>query len=236
MRRLVIALLTGSTMLGLGGAAWAADLGRPPPPPVYAPAPPPPFSWTGFYLGGNLGWGWTSGDGTLWNTFVGAIPISGDGNGVLGGIQAGYNWQTGPWVFGLETDFQGSGGDGDITTTSLAGATIGSFKTPWFGTIRGRLGYAFADSWMLYVTGGGLYGKADMDGSPPGIGSYSSSTTYWTWTLGGGVEAMLWDRWSAKLEYLYADTPNKLPAPPGTTAADGSMNNNIIRAGLNYHF
>jgi opacity protein-like surface antigen len=54
--------------------------------------------------------------------------------------------------------------------------------------------------------------------------------------VGGGVETMLWDRWSAKLEYLYVGTPNKVPEPPGTTTADGNAHTNIVRAGLNYHF
>jgi outer membrane immunogenic protein len=210
--------------------ANAADLlGMPAKAPTqfYAPA----FPWTGFYLGGNVGWGWSSGDGTLWVTGLGGVPLSSDGNGFQGGVQAGYNWQTGPFVVGLETDFQGSSGSGDINATGLTG----TLKNPWFGTIRGRLGYA-QDNWLLYLTGGGLYGEANFDGTLATTGAFSSSTTYWSWTVGAGVETMLWDRWSAKLEYLYAGTPSDFPSPPGTVAVDGTINTNIVRVGVNYHF
>jgi len=187
------------------------------------------------YLGLNAGWGWSSGDGTI--TIGGASgSISGSGDGFLGGIQAGYNWQAGSVVFGLETDFQGSAGKGDLNGS--AGATTitsGELKTPWFGTIRGRIGYAW-DRWMLYATGGAAYGKLTYDGTLSTTGAFSSSATYWTWTAGGGVETALWERWSAKLEYLYIGTPNNFPTPPGTTDLSGDVHTNIVRAGLNYRF
>ena len=223
-------------LLGFGlSQASAADL--PARYPTKAPAPTyyaPAFSWTGFYIGGNIGWGWTSGDGTI--AFGGpAGPFSGDGDGFLGGIQAGYNWQSGAFVGGIELDFQGSGGDGDISGTAGGTTMTGSLKTPWFGTIRGRLGYAM-DRWLLYVTGGAVYGKAELDGTLSTTGAFSSSVNYWTWTLGAGVEAALWDRWSTKLEYLYISTPDEFPAPPGTTSLDGDSDTHVVRLGLNYRF
>lgn len=234
MYRPVLALLPALSIALLASPdSYAADIAVPPP--VKAPAPvyaPPVFTWTGFYAGANIGWGWSDGDGTMFVTGLAPIPFSGDGDGFLGGVQAGYNWQTGAFVFGLETDFQGSSGRGDISGGGLG--TIGTLKSPWFGTIRGRVGYAM-DRWMLYVTGGGAYAHLDFDGTLP-TGAFSSSTTAWSWTIGGGVEAMLWDRWSGKLEYLYIDTPSDFPAPTGTVAVDGTMNNHILRAGLNYHF
>jgi len=225
-----------ATALALPATASAADL--PARMPAKAPAyvAPMAFSWTGFYLGGNIGWGWSSGDGTFYGLGPVGVPVSGDGNGLLGGVQVGYNWQTGPVVFGLETDFQGSSGSGDLNG-SAGGVSVtgGTLKTPWFGTIRGRLGYAW-DRWMLYVTGGGVYGHLDYDGTLSTTGAFSSSADYWTWTVGGGVEASLWDRSSAKLEYLYVGTPDSFPIPPGTATADGSINTSIVRVGLNYHF
>jgi outer membrane immunogenic protein len=200
-----------------------------------APAMPPIqfYSWTGFYIGANVGWGWSNGDGTI--TFgPGSGPFSGKGDGVLGGVQAGYNWQAGSWVVGVETDIQAT--DGHASTSGAAGATIfsGTLKAPWFGTIRGRLGYAF-DRTLLYATGGAAYGKLKHTGTSSTLGAFSVSENYWTWTVGGGIEQGLGDRWSVKLEYLFVGTPATFPAPP-LTAVDGEIDNHIVRAGLNYRF
>lgn len=115
----------------LAGAANAADLPPRAAPPMKAPVyAAPPFSWTGFYLGGNFGYGWGEGSGTM--TFGGATgPIRGSGDGVLGGVQAGYNWQMGAMVVGIETDFQGSSATGDFSGTLLPGpvAVVGRTET-----------------------------------------------------------------------------------------------------------
>lgn len=232
MRPVLISAAALAAAIAVGGVANAADLApRRAPPPVKAPVymPPAQPSWAGFYLGVNLGYGWGSGSGTLYAP--GAIAISGSGDGILGGAQFGYNWQIDPWVFGLETDFQGTGIDGSITGTGFAATT----HTPWFGTIRGRVGYS-VDRWLFYLTGGGAYLKNDASGTLTGT-AFSGSSIGWTWTVGGGVEAKLWphSHWSAKLEYLYVGTPSSVPLPPGTTVS-GSTELNIVRAGLNYHF
>jgi outer membrane immunogenic protein len=231
MKTSLLALVTTSSLaLGLATSAMAADMPQRMPAKGPAVMYTPPFSWTGFYVGANAGWGWTSGDGSI---TVAGVPqtFSGDGNGFVGGGQLGYNWQAGNIVYGLETDFQGTAGSGTVTGTTFTGTA----RTPWFGTIRGRLGYAF-DRSMIYVTGGGAYGKSTLEGTDINSGPFWSSATYWTWTAGAGYEAMLWDRWSAKLEYLYFATPSDAPAPNGTTALSGSAHTNLVRAGLNYHF
>jgi len=217
-------------------SAFAADLARPMPVKAvpYAPYVPAAYDWSGFYGGLNVGYGWSSGSGTLSMGPV-AGPYSGSGNGILGGVQLGYNWQSGAFVFGVETDFQASGGKGDVTGTAGPIAITGSAKTPWFGTIRGRIGYAF-DRWMLYATGGGVYGKATLDGTVSTTGAFSSSTTYWTYVVGGGAEFALWGNWTGKLEYLYAGSPDSTPVPPGTTALSGSGRTHVVRTGLNYRF
>lgn len=230
MPRILLVLGCSAILLSSGiGLATAADLS---PPPAYVPAPQV-FSWTGFYIGGNAGYGWTNGSGTL-TTATGTELFTVSGNGFLGGAQAGYNWQVGPAVFGAEADFQGTTASGPFSAT--AGPTIGATeKVPWFGTVRGRLGYAI-DRVMLYATGGAVYGDTTLNGTVSTVGPFSTSTTFWSWTAGAGVEAAFWGCWSAKLEYLYIGNPNRTPVIPAITVLSASANTNIVRAGINYHF
>jgi outer membrane immunogenic protein len=209
---------------------------------VKAPAYVAPlFTWTGFYLGANLGYGWGDGNGTITNTTLAPVgasgPISGSGDGILGGFQAGYNWQTGPVVFGLETDFQLSGAQGTVTGNAGPRVFRGTGKNEWFGTIRGRVGYA-VDRWLFYVTGGGAYSHNKFSGNSTLAGvvtPFSSTATGWGWTVGGGVEAALVGNWSVKGEYLFLDTPDKIPTPAGTRIS-GNSNSHVIRLGVNYRF
>jgi outer membrane immunogenic protein len=233
MHKLAFALLAATSLAG-ATAASAADLPARMPVKAAPYVQAPLFTWTGFYIGGNVGYGWSSGDGTF---TIGGVtgPYSGSGDGVVGGVQAGYNWQSGPWVFGIETDFQGSGGSGGVNGVAGPSLVTATGKTPWFGTIRGRLGYAW-DRTMIYATGGGLYGKSTLDGVDSVNGPFSTSDTYWTYTVGGGIETALWDRWSAKVEYLYAGTPDRPAVPPAASAVSGSSDTHIVRVGLNYHF
>jgi len=234
MRTFAKAALAASA-LAITGAASAADLSAPRPLPAYKAPIVPVYTWTGFYVGANIGWGWTDGDGTLTTALGGPGPISGSGDGFLGGIQAGYNWQMGNWVLGFETDFDGSAGDGNLGGGPAATPLAATAKTPWFGTVRGRIGYA-AGRWLIYGTGGGIYMNEKLDGTIGGVG-FSSSTTAWSWVAGAGVETMLWDpRWSAKVEYLHAGTPDEVPTPPGTTGITGNINTDMVRVGLNYRF
>jgi outer membrane immunogenic protein len=101
--------------------------------------------------------------------------------------------------------------------------------------VRGRLGYA-VDRVLIYATGGAVYGDTTLNGTVSTVGPFSSSATFWTWTAGAGVEAAFSGSWSAKLEYLYVDTPNSTPAIPAVTKVSSSANTNIVRAGVNYHF
>jgi outer membrane immunogenic protein len=212
------------------GTAFAADI------PMKAPpqALPSYYNWTGLYIGANAGYGWASGDGTI--TIGGASgPVSGKGNGGFGGVQTGYNWQTGAMVIGLETDIQFSGQKGNVTGNAGADSFTATSKVPWFGTIRGRVGYAF-NRMMIYATGGGFYGEDKLEGTSSTSGTFSRSRDFITYTVGAGFETALWDHWTAKLEYLYVGPPNHVPGPPGTTAVTGSSHGNLVRAGLNYRF
>jgi len=210
-----VALLASTALPGM-----AADLAVKPPH-VYMP---PPWTWAGFYVGPNLGYGWA-------NTSVGGL--SSNLTGIVGGGQLGYNWQIGSFLLGFEGDFQGSsqGNDG----TSVVGGTTFAVeqRMPWFATLRGRIGYT-QDTWLVYFTGGAAWLDYHITASTPTAAS-SSDTTKTGWTVGGGVEWMFMPRWSAKLEYLYMDGGDTSVTVQGTTLS-GRARENVIRAGLNYHF
>jgi outer membrane immunogenic protein len=166
------------------------------------------YSWAGPYLGGNLGYTWGSIDNNL------AKP-----SGLEGGVQAGYNWQSGPWVFGVE---------GDIAATGAADTFASwKFSNPWFGTLRGRAGYAL-NNILFYGTGGLAFGE--LRGQTFGL---TESHINAGWTAGVGAEVGFAPNWSAKIEYLYVDLADS------NFTITGVSNGNrfgLVRAGVNYHF
>src|SRR6202022_2219096 len=112
-------------------------------------------------------------------------------SGFEGGAEAGYNWQTGPWVFGIEGDLEATGASDTFAPWK--------FSNPWFGTVRGRAGYAF-NNILFYGTAGLAFGELDGQNF-----SLSDSHTTAGWTAGVGAEFGLAQNWSAKIEYLYVD-------------------------------
>jgi outer membrane immunogenic protein len=249
MRRLIVAAvpLALSTVI-----AAAADWPRPAKVPAYTPAPAPMrafYDWTGFYVGGNLGGGWAN----VRTDFGAGGATFATGNdslsGVLGGLQLGYNWQTGPAVFGLEADFQYSGVSGQLDAPTCPAAVCGvattasiKHKLPWFGTVRGRVGYA-QDTWMIYGTGGWAYARLDTDASATAgavSATLSRSENRSGWVLGGGIEVAFSRSWTAKAEYLYmdygrrSDTLTFTGIPP--ISMTSRISENVVRAGVNYRF
>jgi outer membrane immunogenic protein len=224
MKRMCVAGLIMLAANALAGAAAAADLGTryPQQPYVKAPLYTPPFSWTGFYLGLNGGGGWGS---STWDR-TGSFDLSG---GVIGGT-AGFNWQTGPAVFGLEGDMDWSGVSGTTVAGCAAGCTT---KNDWLGTARGRAGYAF-DRFLPYITGGLAFG--DIRASTPGFAG--ASQTNLGWTIGAGVEAAIVGNWSAKAEYLHVDLGSfNCGLSCGPTSTDNvSLREELLRGGVNYRF
>ncbi|HEU4660532.1 MAG TPA: outer membrane protein [Pseudolabrys sp.] len=222
MKRVVLASLAAFAMCATcattATTATAADLGRalPTKAPEYVP---PMYSWTGFYLGINGGGGWgTSSFSAPFTT--GSFDTSG---GVVGGT-IGYNWQTGPVVFGLEGDIDWSGIRGD---TICAPLTSCETRNDWLGTFRGRLGYA-ANMFMPYITGGLAVGNIKTN--IPGFGS--SDETNAGWTIGAGLETKIAGPWSAKIEYLFVD----LGRGDSVLGSDAKFRTNLVRAGVNYRF
>ena len=229
------------------GAAMAADL----PASMFAkapPAPPPRPSWTGFYggvnLGGSLGHQHSSLDDAISDARILSNPLG--LNGVIGGAQIGYNWQPAdrPWVFGVEADFQGSGQKADGSFVTLTGDSVAyQDKLAWFGTVRGRVGWAMGDQGRIlpYVTGGLAYGHNTIGGSGTAGGvpfAFDTSRTSVGWTIGGGLEWAFWNAWSAKVEYLYMDLGRGpvIPLTPTLNLATGRMTDHIGRLGVNYHW
>lgn len=201
--------------------ASAADLPRKAAP--YAPAYYAPV-WSGFYAGVNAGYGWAS-----YDTATGSDKMK----GFIGGGQLGYNWQISSFVLGVEGDFQYSGQKRSETAV-IGGVTItGDEKVQWFGTARGRVGYAF-DSVMIYATGGAAWSNLKASASALGL-TVSTDTTKMGWTAGGGVEWMFLPRWSVKAEYLYIDSGSTDLTVAGVTVS-GKLKDQIARLGVNYHF
>jgi len=258
--------ILGTVMVtaALTAPGLAADLGAR----TYAKAPAlaPVSNWNGFYIGGNLGYGW--GDGNTDFSFLPTPAEFGENNttlggrstGVTGGVQLGYNWQIGSLVTGLEADIQGSDIKGSARANpTFAGTTIpdsggvlsSEQKLSWFGTVRGRLGVTVTPDLLLYGTGGLAYGHVEasantqfLDG-PSLLAEWpaSVSKTKVGWTAGAGAEWMFAHNWSAKLEYLYVDLgsesaiENRVPGDPEFKVGyNRRFRENIARVGVNYHF
>jgi outer membrane immunogenic protein len=223
MKRLGLAGLVLLASGVLAGTAAAADLTPHYQQPfVKAPAYNPIYTWTGFYIGlnGGGGWGRSSWDRT------GDFDVSG---GVIGGT-AGFNWQTGQVVFGIEGDVDWSGVSGSTTTLCPAGCTT---KNDWLGTARGRLGYAF-DRFLPYITGGLAFG--DIRATTPGFAG--ATQTNLGWTVGAGLEVAIAGNWSAKAEYLHVGLGSfNCGLACGLVRPDNvSLRAELLRGGVNYRF
>lgn len=249
MRRAGVAVvLAAGLAAGLPlGEARSADLGVAAP--SSAPLVPPAPRWTGFYAGVNAGavFGQANSSFSL-NGGPAFGAVSNADTGVAGGFQAGYNWQSGPLLLGVETDFQfasGSGGKTADCSAALCGVTLQasySNSMPWAGTIRGRVGY-ITGPLLLYATGGYAYGRLETDASaslPFGAAVANWGETLQGWTAGGGVEFVMANtNWSMKMEYLHLafSHSNTWLLPLGAAITDdASADTNLVRAGLNYKF
>jgi len=230
----------------LASSAFAADLPtRPAPAPVvYVPA----FTWSGFYVGLNAGFGWAdSGDVIVNgpNAAASGILSGGGGDGAfVGGGQIGFNWQSGAFVYGLETDIQYVGLTNNVSWGRYTWwEGTGGGDGGYFGTVRARLGYAI-DRTLIYITGGLAYGGLNTN---PLTGNTTSNVG---WTLGAGVEYAFTNNWTAKIEGLYVDTGeghstrtfgnpilvNGLVPGPYTATSNGGGGGGVVRVGVNYKF
>jgi outer membrane immunogenic protein len=222
-------------------------------PALAAPPAAPVFNWTGFYLGGNLGYGVArnpSGStlddprALTWPETFNVSP-----HGAFGGGQIGYNWQAASnWVWGIEADIQASAQTD--STTCVTGCIPGAYQThvsqklPWLGTLRGRLGWTNGPA-LYYLTGGWALGKVTTDyavNDISGFDFHNFSHSQSGWTVGGGIETQLAGNWTAKVEYLFinlgsiAESFVYAPFPASTYAETSAIRNHVVRVGLNYKF
>lgn len=266
MKKLAIAISIVAVSAVSASAADMAVKARP-------MAVPEVFSWTGFYIGGNVGYAWGRSDingievAPARFSPIDAAAISTaasprlNSNGFTGGGQAGYNWQAGSAVFGLEADINAFHLRGNSTGTfpfpsTLPGGPIGppttffsptsSVSTDWLFTGRGRIGWA-NDHWLLYATGGVAVTNLSVNQSivqlAPFVFNTSATDTRVGWTVGAGFEYAMTRNWSVKGEYLYVDfgTLNGVgvltPTFAGFTYTNSThLTANIARVGFNYHF
>ncbi len=207
-----------------GASAFASDL------PVKGLAnttlitAPPPYNWSGFYVGANFGGGWTGGGLNIpGNSFYGSITE------LIGGVQAGYNFQSGHLLLGVE-------GDIDLASfnhPALPAPTLGSVSHHWMSTLAGRVGLV-NDRWLVFAKlGGGWVGSdaiVNMAGSP----GWSGSSTNGGWLIGGGIEYGFKPHWTVKLEYDYLGLSNWSSATVPAVALNHDVQ--MVKFGVNYKF
>jgi outer membrane immunogenic protein len=228
MKRILLATVA---IAALGSAsALAADL---PQRPVYkAPVmmvPPP--TWTGCYIGGNIG-------GAFGNASTSAPggQVSGDGSGFAGGGQVGCDYEFGGgFVIGAREllDYTSNNKSGTFTTGPLAGY-VANFNNQWFDTLTARAGYAVQPALLLYFQGGAAWAHTSTNVSLGAVGGQTSNSTT-GWTIGGGVDWMFAPHWSTFLEGNYMDFGSASATVAGVPVTAKATVSNVL-VGLNYHF
>ncbi len=245
-RALLVAAVTGFTASG----AFAADLnGRYEAPMEPAPVAATAHSWTGLYLGGHVGYGWSDKEWTLIRNAgnqisnrVGSVITSHDADGFLGGLQLGYNHQFDRLVVGVEGEFSWTGMDGGSSWRNedllYRDATT---DINWMATLAGRAGFT-VDRALVFVKGGVAWADEDFThtgGSLTNVRNFSGDDTRVGWLIGTGVEYALDDNWSLKTEYNYLDFGSEqVSVSEGSRTAifDIDQDMHVVKVGFNYRF
>jgi outer membrane immunogenic protein len=242
-------LLSVAALVATCGGAMAADLAARP----YTKAPAmiaPVYSWTGCYIGGNVGYGWSQ---TKWET--NALEFTSHHvDGVAGGGQIGCDYQSGPWVFGIQGMFDAADMKGSGVNRFLdpGGRVIDASKFSWLATLTGRLGYTVQPTTLLYVKGGAAWARANFKECceptvflADTIGFLADGIADRTrsgWTVGAGLEHMFAPNWSAFIEYDYIGlgrqtvTFSPINGSPGPFNYRIDQNIHTVLAGINYRF
>ena len=242
MRRL-LEYLASAAMLLSPLTAHSADIAVKSPPPL----PVPIFTWTGFYIGGNIGGAWAN---NVWTDNLFLTNFNNGNNGVfIGGFQAGFNYQIGSFVIGFETDVDWAGNNSGRGTITPAGNILVSRNDHSITTAAARFGYAI-DHWMLYgKVGGGWVADTDFTVTNLRTGvsltcgqfTITCSESVGGWLVGAGFEYAVTNNWTVKLEYDYLGLGNRtfvIPAAAPILAGDTFTSNNrnvqMIKVGFNY--
>jgi outer membrane immunogenic protein len=243
MRKLLHTIAAVSALLTLSMAANAADIGVRPP--AYVP---PPFSWTGFYIGGNIGGAWYQSDVT--DNFFGLVFHNPSNNGVfIGGGQVGFNYQFSNIVLGVESDFDWAGNNNNtgngIVVPGINGIVQVTSSNRWVTTVAARFGVT-GDYWLFYgKAGGGWVGTNDFTVTNVTSGASitaPSNNTNSGWLVGVGIEWAFAPNWSAKFEYDYLGLNNRTFTVPGggflagDTFTINNPNVQTVKVGINYLF
>jgi outer membrane immunogenic protein len=242
-------LITSVALVALGTtAAGAADLAVKAPPPA-----PPPFSWTGFYVGANIGGAWSN---NRWTDTVFLTNFNNGNNGVfIGGGQIGGNYQVGQFVIGGEWDFDWAANNNNSAGVVIPGVgnVVVTSNNRWITTVAARFGWA-VDHWLLYgKVGGGWVGNngftvnnlttgVSFTCGSFGISNCNNSTG--GWLVGAGFEYAFTPNWTVKAEYDYLGLGNRTVFIPvgaggpfaGDTFTTNNRNVQMVKVGVNYLF
>ncbi len=208
------------------------------------------YNWSGCYLGGNVGAGWSRAEWTATanTSFFGDLSpgqsFSQSNSGVVGGGQLGCNYQVNQWVFGIEGTFSGTSISGDFNDSAVLPGQedIITHKIKFVATVVGRVGYAF-NNWLPYIKGG--YAGADVKfgvSDTVGVNQGGGSETHWHsgWTVGAGLEYGLTPNWIIGVEYNYIDLQtqsyNVQGAAAGIYTMDVKPRINEVLARISYKF
>ena len=233
-------LLSTTALIALSVSVHAADLPKRTAP---AAAPVPVFVWSGFYVGADVGYGWMRDSLTQTDGTTIAFTSKPQPKGMLGGVFAGYQMQSGNLVYGVESDVEFSKLKASTTTTYSGEDIYHSVKTAMRGSLRARLGYSFGPA-MIYATGGvaaASFNTSKTNLDFPNDGSQSGKTTRFGWTIGTGVEYKLSSAWSLRTEYRYTDFGSFSRLSDGRELFPGStvthkISDQTVRIGVAYSF
>jgi high affinity Mn2+ porin len=224
------------------------------------------WNWTGLYIGINAGYGFgkSQTDALFSDASIGtplfATSSPSNLDGLIAGAQTGYNWQSGNWLIGLETDIQSTNQHAALTYVcpgAICNSTITGMDAPvtvahdykldWFATVRGRLGATVTPDALIYATGGlafgGIWHTGTVFDSAAAVAPLFDVTqnTKLGWTAGAGVEAHLAGNWTGKVEYLHLDfgsastaAVDPVNATPLLLGINTRITDDVLRVGLNY--
>jgi outer membrane immunogenic protein len=238
MKRLLLASVAATALLG--GSVNAADLARPAP--VYAPRPVlvPLFTWTGCYVGGNVGGIWANND---WDDRIVGDFGTNTASGAIGGVQGGCNYQVGAWVFGVEGDYDWTNANNG-TANVIFPLVNDQTQIRSLASVTGRVGYSW-DRFLGYVKGGGAWLQSNENIQVAGFNVATASTTNTGWTIGVGGEYAFLNWLTGFVEYDYYNFNNNnsntllcVAAACGVGFGNVGVttNVNVVKAGLNFKF